>query len=403
MSCGRTSYSKTAIQNPMRNTITNLESKAGKQLHNSSPSVTPVNSSTMLNIQNVTHRYGAVVALDGVSLAAFQGEFLTVLGESGSGKTTLLRVISGLETPSDGGRVEIDGVDVSTVPAARRNCTTVFQNYALFPHMSVQQNVEYGLSVRGVSRDECNRRASDSLAMVRLSNHGSRRINQLSGGEMQRVALARALVTQPAILLLDEPLGALDEKLRQEMQAELVDLHRELSMTFIYITHSQEEALTMSDRIALMRGGQIVQSGSPEDLFDRPNSRFCANFMGFENIFPVTIVEMGGDSVGVSLGEHSIRGIWTGAEAAKLGQPAFAAIRAERMKVGGAKGGGNADAVRNQIECRPRACQYRGKYVDQVAEAAFGTVRVRIWDRDMQFENFRYVSWYDSDCVVFPS
>ncbi len=384
----------------MKHTIANLESQGGIHLHHSSLHATLANCNTMLRIENVTHRYGAVVALDGVSLAASQGEFLTVLGESGSGKTTLLRVISGLETPSDRGRVEIDGMDVSSVPAARRNCTTVFQNYALFPHMSVQQNVEYGLSVRGVSRDECSRRACDSLDMVRLSNKGNRRISQLSGGEMQRVALARALVTQPAILLLDEPLGALDEKLRQEMQAELVDLHRELGMTFIYITHSQEEALTMSDRIALMRQGQIIQSGSPEDLFDRPNSRFCADFMGFENIFPVTIIEAEGNSVGVSLSEYSIRGQWTGTEAAQVGESAFAAIRAERLKVRGAE---STDTANNQIECRPGACQYRGKYVDQVAEATFGTIRIRIWDRNVQFENFRRVSWHDSDCVVFPS
>ena len=384
----------------MKHTIANLESQGGNHLHHTSLHETLADCNTMLSIEKVTHRYGAVVALDGVSLAASQGEFLTVLGESGSGKTTLLRVISGLETPSDHGRVEIDGMDVSSVPAARRNCTTVFQNYALFPHMSVQQNVEYGLSVRGVSRDECTRRASDSLDMVRLSNKGNRRISQLSGGEMQRVALARALVTQPAILLLDEPLGALDEKLRQEMQAELVDLHRELGMTFIYITHSQEEALTMSDRIALMRHGQIIQSGSPEDLFDRPNSRFCADFMGFENIFPVTIMEAEGNSVGVSLSEYSIRGQWTGTEAAQVGEPAFAAIRAERLKVSGTE---STDTANNQIECRPGACQYRGKYVDQVAKATFGSVRIRIWDRNVQFENFRRVSWHDSDCVVFPS
>ncbi len=351
----------------------------------------------MLTIENVTHKYGSVTALDGVSLDAVQGEFLTVLGESGSGKTTLLRVISGLEKPSHVDRIEIDGQDVSNVPAARRNCTTVFQNYALFPHMSVRENVEYGLSVRGVGREDCRRLADDALQLVRLASKGDRRISQLSGGEKQRVALARALVTQPAILLLDEPLGALDEKLRQDMQAELVDLHRELGMTFVYITHSQEEALTMSDRIVLMRQGRIAQSGKPEDLFDRPNSRFCADFMGFENILPVAIEAVDGVEVTVSLNEHSIRGVWSGSKAPQVGQQAYVAVRAERLKIGHKDNPGRGE---NQIDCRPGSRLYRGKYIDQSVVTSFGTVRVRIWDRTMQTEQFDCISWRVDDCVI---
>ncbi len=354
----------------------------------------------MLTIENVTHRYGSVVALDQVSLTASKGQFLTVLGESGSGKTTLLRVVSGLETPTKADRVEIDGRDVQNLPAARRNCTTVFQNYALFPHMSVQQNVEYGLSVRGVPRNECNQRAKDLLQMVRLSGKGDRRISQLSGGEKQRVALARALVTQPAILLLDEPLGALDEKLRQEMQAELIDLHRELGMTFVYITHSQEEALTMSDQIVLMRRGKIIQSGSPEDLFDRPNSRFCADFMGFENIFPVTIARTDGSNIDALLDDYSIQGRWTGINAPEPGQAAFAAVRAERIRVGRTE---RNDSPFNQVECQSQTRHYRGKYLDQIAVTSFGPVRVRIWDRNMQLENFQHLNWRNDDCVLFSA
>ena len=353
--------------------------------------------SSMLTIENVTHRYGTVTALNSVSLEASQGEFLTILGESGSGKTTLLRVISGLEKPSHVDRIEIDGLDVSEVPAARRNCTTVFQNYALFPHMSVKENVEYGLSVRGVGREDRSRLAEEALQLVRLSNKGSRRISQLSGGEKQRVALARALVTRPAILLLDEPLGALDEKLRQDMQAELVDLHRELGMTFIYITHSQEEALTMSDRIILMRQGRIAQKGKPEDLFDRPSSRFAADFMGFENILPVTVEAIDGERVTVSLKGQRIRGVWSGSVQPNPGQEAYAAIRAERLKIG--RKGDDGDGE-NQIDCRPASRLYRGKYIDQSVDTSFGVVRVRIWDRTMQGEQFDSIFWRYDDCVI---
>ena len=354
----------------------------------------------MLKIANVTHKYGSVTALDGVSLDASQGEFLTILGESGSGKTTLLRVISGLEKPTHLDRIEIDGQDVSGVPAARRNCTTVFQNYALFPHMSVQENVEYGLSVRGVSRADCSRLAADALNLVRLTAKGDRRISQLSGGERQRVALARALVTQPAILLLDEPLGALDERLRQDMQAELVELHRQLGMTFIYITHSQEEALTMSDRIILMRQGQVVQSGQPEELFDKPNSRFSADFMGFENILPAVVERVSGSHVAVTsgeCGEYPIRGIWSGPQAPQTGQQVFVAIRAERLRVGRAAEMGADD---NRLSCIPGSRLYRGKYIDQVAETPLGDIRIRIWDRALQFSDFDCVSWRADDCVI---
>ncbi len=351
----------------------------------------------MLKIANVTHQYGSVTALNGVSLHASRGEFLTILGESGSGKTTLLRVISGLEKPTCLDRIEIDGQDVSNVPAALRNCTTVFQNYALFPHMSVQENVEYGLSVRGVSRTDRNRLALDALHLVRLTAKGDRRISQLSGGERQRVALARALVTQPAILLLDEPLGALDERLRQDMQAELVELHRQLGMTFIYITHSQEEALTMSDRIILMRQGQIVQSGQPEELFDKPNSRFCADFMGFENILPAVVKRFSDSHVTATSGECLIRGVWSGPQAPQAGQQVFVAIRAERLRVGRAGEVGTDD---NQLSCIPGSRLYRGKYIDQVAETPLGDMRVRIWDRALQFSDFDCVAWRADDCVI---
>jgi ABC-type Fe3+/spermidine/putrescine transport system ATPase subunit len=243
----------------------------------------------MLEIVDVTHRYGEVVALEGVTVVARQGEFLTILGESGSGKTTLLRIISGLERPTVASAVRIGGLDVSELGASDRDCTTVFQHYALFPHMSVRENVEYGLKVRGVAPDERRQRAIEALELLRLAHTAERRIHQLSGGERQRVALARAFVTRPAILLLDEPLGALDEKLRLDMQEELIAIQRNLGITFVYITHSQEEALTMSDRVLLMRSGKVAQEGPPTELFDRPNSAFVGRFMGVENIFEGSI------------------------------------------------------------------------------------------------------------------
>ena len=351
----------------------------------------------MLKIENVRHHYGAVQALRGVSLTATKGEFLTILGESGSGKTTLLRMISGLEQPTAVDCIEIDGMNVADVPAAQRNCTTVFQNYALFPHMSVRENVEYGLSVRGVKPDERKRRAIEALDLVRLEGKSERRISQLSGGERQRVALARALVTRPAILLLDEPLGALDEKLRQQMQEELVALHRQLGMTFIYITHSQEEALTLSDRIVLMSRGQVVQSGTPEILFDRPNSRFSADFMGFENMLSGKLCEIGHPYARVSLGNTPIHGVWSDKNPPEIGQSVLVALRAERVGIGEISDAGDDF---NTLSCTAGECLYRGKYMDRTVETEFGPVRARIWDRSQQLSDCKQISWRFEDCVI---
>ena len=263
-----------------------------------------------------------------------RGEFLTLLGESGSGKTTLLRIVAGLERPTRIARIAIDGEDVSAIPASRRNCTTVFQHYALFPHMSVGQNVEYGLRVRGIDRGASPQagggRASPWCACWTSTGAA---VHQLSGGERQRVALARALVTEPAILLLDEPLGALDEKLRVDMQVELLDLHEKLGLTFIYVTHSQEEALTMSDRIILMRSGRIVQEGPPTDLFDRPATRFVADFMGVENLLAGTVESVADGTASVRIGAHLISGAWSGTGPAETGAPACVAVRAERIRL----------------------------------------------------------------------
>ena len=348
---------------------------------------------------DVVHHYGNVLALDHVSLDVQCGEFLVILGESGSGKTTMLRIISGLERASSVAQLTLEGVDVSNVPAAQRNCTTVFQNYALFPHMSVEENVAYGLKVRRVPLQQQRERTQQALAMVRLSEKGGRRIGQLSGGERQRVALARALVTKPAMLLLDEPLGALDERLRYDMQAELVELHRTLGMTFVYITHSQEEALTMSDRIVLMRKGCIVQSGAPEDLFDRPTSRFAAEFMGFDNVLECRVLSrQQGHELTVEVGDVPMRGRCASGTELSPGDAALLAVRGERLKAVRSEQGCSAD---NLLPCTPGGHLYRGKYTDRTAHIATGqSLRIRTWDQGGAQAQFDAVSCSSQDCVI---
>jgi putative spermidine/putrescine transport system ATP-binding protein len=227
--------------------------------------------------------YGEVVAVDRVDLAIEADEFFTLLGPSGSGKTTCLRIIAGFERP-DQGRVELGGRDVTDLPPYQRDVNTVFQDYALFPHMSVGENVEYGLKIKKLSKEERRRRAGEALEMVRLSGYEPRRPAQLSGGQRQRVALARALVNRPRVLLLDEPLGALDLKLRQQMQQELRTIQGEVGITFVYVTHDQEEALTMSDRLAVMSDGRIAQVGPPAEVYEHPGNEFVADFVGVSNI-----------------------------------------------------------------------------------------------------------------------
>ena len=227
--------------------------------------------------------YGEVVAVDDVDLRVAAGEFFTLLGPSGSGKTTTLRLIAGFEQP-DAGEVRLAGADITRRPPYARDVNTVFQDYALFPHMTVAENVGYGLRVKGTGRAERARAVNEVLATVRLEGYAKRKPLQLSGGQRQRVALARAIVNRPRVLLLDEPLGALDLKLRQEMQVFLKSLQRDLGMTFIYVTHDQEEALTMSDRIAVFNEGRIEQVGEPAEVYDRPASEFVAGFVGTSNI-----------------------------------------------------------------------------------------------------------------------
>ena len=236
-----------------------------------------------IELQDASRAFGTVVALDRVSLTIAPGEFFALLGPSGSGKTTCLRLIAGFDLP-DSGRILLDGEDVTDIPPYDRNLNTVFQDYALFPHMSVAENVAYGLRVRGVAADERRRRAGEMLELVRLGSFGDRRPAQLSGGQKQRVALARALITQPKVLLLDEPLGALDLKLREEMQTELKGLQQRLGITFVFVTHDQGEALSMADRVAVFSEGRIEQLDTPRGLYTQPRTAFVANFVGSANV-----------------------------------------------------------------------------------------------------------------------
>jgi len=241
-----------------------------------------------VQLESVTKAYGDVVAVDDLTLDIAAGEFFTMLGPSGSGKTTTLRLIAGFESP-DQGRVLLKGVDVTKRPPYARDVNTVFQDYALFPHLSVEQNVSYGLKVKRVGRAERKRRSAEALELVRLGGLQGRKPSQLSGGQRQRVALARAIVNRPQVLLLDEPLGALDLKLRQEMQVELKRIQQEVGITFVYVTHDQEEALTMSDRLAVFNHGRIEQIGGPAEVYEHPETEFVAGFVGVSNVLARTL------------------------------------------------------------------------------------------------------------------
>jgi len=256
------------------------------QLANAAPETSTQSSDSGtpdVRLSGVRKTYGDVVAVDEVDLEILPNEFFTMLGPSGSGKTTMLRMIAGFELP-DRGRIELAGRDVTDLAAYDREVNTVFQDYALFPHMSVGDNVEYGLRVAKVDKGERARRRGEALEMVRLADYGDRKPSELSGGQRQRVALARAIVNRPRVLLLDEPLGALDLKLREQLQVELKQIQREVGITFVYVTHDQEEALTMSDRVAVFNEGRIEQIGEPEDVYERPGNAFVAGFVGISNV-----------------------------------------------------------------------------------------------------------------------
>ena len=355
----------------------------------------------ILEIEAVSHRYADFTALDEVSLYADPGEFLTLLGPSGSGKTTLLKIIAGLEDPSGISALRIAGEDVRALPANHRNVVTVFQHYALFPHMSVGENVEYGLRLRRLPPPARKEKALEALDLVRLPDKYERRIHQLSGGERQRVALARALVVRPAILLLDEPLGALDEKLRVTMQVELQQLQRSVGTTFVYVTHSQEEALTMSDRIVLLNAGRVEKEGTPRDIYERPSSRFVADFMGVENVIEGTFEECQDGIATMRSGGTSLRGMWNGNGKTRRGDPVVLALRAQMVGLAADEAEIPPDA--NRVRCRPRNVLYKGKYLDCVVDTRIGALTARLWMRRDDSPPPRFAWWRITDSVAAPA
>lgn len=269
-----------------------------------------------VEFQNVSRHFGSVRAVDGVDLTIAEGSFFAMLGPSGSGKTTCLRLISGFEKPS-AGVIRIFGEDSGAIPPNRRNVNTVFQDYALFPHMNVRDNVAYGLMVKGVDRAARMRKADEMLSLVKLDGYGERKPGQLSGGQRQRVALARALVNEPRVLLLDEPLGALDLKLREAMQDELKALQQRLRITFVFVTHDQGEALSMADQVAVFSEGKVAQVGTPEQVYGAPRTRFVADFVGSSNVLPPELTQsLGGPSRWSSLRPEALR--LTAAQDARL-------------------------------------------------------------------------------------
>ena len=251
---------------------------------------------TLLSLQHITKNFGEGDVLRDISLDVARGEFVTLLGASGCGKTTTLRIISGLETP-DEGTVLLDGKDVTALPPERRPVNTVFQSYALFPHMNVEKNVAYGLRVRGMDKASIAKRVREMLELVQMEDYAKRMPSQLSGGQRQRIAIARALAPEPELLLLDEPLGALDLQLRRQMQLELKRLQKKLGITFVYITHDQEEAINMSDTIVVMRDGRFEQIGSPSEVYDHPKTSYVASFVGSANVLKGTVEKISGDTI----------------------------------------------------------------------------------------------------------
>jgi putative spermidine/putrescine transport system ATP-binding protein len=308
----------------------------------------PRNASLPITIAQVTKSYGKTYALDHIDLEIRSGEFLTLLGPSGSGKTTLLTVLAGFTRP-DGGSLKFGDNEMVTVPPHKRDVGMVFQNYALFPHMTVAGNVGFPLKLRGVAAAESAQRVEKALEMVRLGGYGSRGVDQLSGGQRQRVALARAMVFEPRIMLMDEPLSALDKQLREQMQIELRQLHDKLGMTTVYVTHDQREALTMSDRIAVINGGRIMQLDTPRTIYERPLNRFVAEFIGESSFLPVSVAN----------GQVTLNGqVLRTAAPTTCSGPQLLMLRPERLQL--LPPTGNVDDTCNLLDATLVSCVYQG-------------------------------------------
>jgi spermidine/putrescine transport system ATP-binding protein len=318
-----------------------------------------------VQLERVTKRFGVLTAVRALDLEVAAGEFFTLLGPSGCGKTTTLRMVAGFEEPTEG-RLLIDGVDVAGVPPFKRPTNTVFQSYALFPHLSVEDNVAFGLRRKGVAKDEVRHRVREELQRVGLASAAQRKPAQLSGGQQQRVALARALINQPAVLLLDEPLGALDLKLRKGLQVELKRIQRDVGITFVYVTHDQEEALTMSDRIAVMNRGVIEQLGPPEEIYEHPRTEFVAGFIGVSNLMPGSVGSVSGGRAEVSLDSGPT--VTAPAAGAAAGERCHIVVRPEKLHIEFAED--QAPGDRPSVEGVVESAVYLGTATQMIVKVA---------------------------------
>ena len=363
-------------------------------------------SAPVIEIDHVVKRFGEFVAVDDVDFSIGQGEFFSMLGPSGCGKTTTLRMIAGFEQPTSGA-VRLDGVDVSKVPPNKRDVNTVFQQYALFPHMNVFDNVAFGPQSKKVDKTTIKKRVTEMLEVVRLTEFASRRPAQLSGGQQQRVALARALVNLPKALLLDEPLGALDLKLRHAMQFELKRIQREVGITFVYVTHDQEEALTMSDRIAVMSDGCVEQIGTPAEIYDNPASVFVAGFIGQANLWPATVTEHTAGTARVSaLGGASLCGS-CGDSTLTVGSEVTLMVRPERIAISLAQPTSRTGSDQS-VSATVSDLAFQGPIVRLALEAADGSPIIANVDPDADLPLLRpgdsvWASWTQSAACVLPS
>ena len=350
-----------------------------------------------IELRDVTKNYGLFKAVDNINLTIEKGSFVSLLGSSGAGKSTLLRLIGGFEYP-DSGSIGIAGQDVTDLPPYKRRVNTVFQNYALFPHMSVAENVAYGLRQARVPTTERKQRVREALTMVEMAFYADRRPGQLSGGQQQRVALARALVNRPSVLLLDEPLGALDRKLRHQVQVELKMIQKRLGLTFAFVTHDQEEALAMSDSIAVMRNGRIEQLGSPAELYDTPSSAFVAGFIGSQNF--LTGRAVGADAIELDTGE-TLRATLP-ALGVQSGEKVLGAIRPEHVSICES----HPEAAPNALPARVIASVMLGDTVELIAEARNGTeFRCRHPRRNLKsvpLESHVWLTWEPEDFRLYP-
>jgi spermidine/putrescine transport system ATP-binding protein len=353
-----------------------------------------------VRLAEVTKRFGANTAVDNVSLDIHAGEFVALLGPSGCGKTTCLRMIAGFEQPDDG-QVFISGVQVAGVPAHKRDVNTVFQSYSLFPHMTVLDNVAFGPRNKGVNKADARKQAQDMLDVVRLSDFGPRKPQQMSGGQQQRVALARALVNRPSALLLDEPLAALDLKLRKAMQIELKRIQREVGITFIFVTHDQEEALTMSDRIAVMSQGRIEQVGTPEEIYNQPATVFVAGFIGSANLLPAVVTEVTADLVSARIAGGAIVSSPRTGRSFQNGQQVTVMLRPERIALDESERPGRVGiwtTVTNRI--------FHGASSDVIVELADGTELVADLEADdglsCHVGEKLWLSWATGSAWIMP-